>query len=150
MVHRSCRFLIIDSIREGFAPLPIMEIIMAYEIDVYLGQIPDADIEVAVGDVPGLQITAYDADGNPWEDGYDAYLVVRRCLGDSSGEWVIPELLETTEGGDNIYHFNLDDITHERGDYDAYLVLDGEWDDAFVTPLVTSYSFESFPIKVRE
>ena len=123
---------------------------MAYKIECYLGQVPDADIELAVGDAAGLEITAYDADGNDWDSGYSATLVVRRCLESSTDQIEVDELVETTPEGDNVYYFSLASITYESGDYDAFLVLEGEWDAAFDEALETTYSFEPFTITVRD
>jgi len=120
------------------------------KIIIYEGELPDGEVVIHVGDNPILELEVFDSEGVEWESGYEAYLVVRRCEESSLGEIVIDELAETTPYGDNNYFFELEDVSFEEGDYEAFLLLEGDYDYALTTPVSTIYSFEPFKINVVE
>jgi hypothetical protein len=121
-----------------------------YEISCILNQIPDANLQVRVGDTPVLKVTLYDTDGTAFDAGFEARLVVRRNDSDAAGEISIDNITETTPFGDNIYYFYLNDITFEPGNYECHIVVE---DTTFgtvpaISPDYEIYSFESFSIEV--
>lgn len=117
------------------------------ELTMTLGEQVDGSIHLRVGDETLLEATLYDNDGTDWAASYETTLIVRRTYNDSGGQIEIPELTETTPGGDNIYYFDLSDITFEPGVYEAYVFVEGTY-DVLTTPFDDSASFESFTITV--
>jgi len=121
-----------------------------YEITCTLGQVPDAHLILRVGDTPVLKVTLLDANGTAYEDGFEAWLVVRRNDSDEAGEIEIDCVIEVSPFDDNVYWFYLDDITFEAGNYEAHIVIE---DTTFgtvptISPEYEIYSFESFKIEV--
>lgn len=118
-----------------------------YEIAMTLNEPIEEVITVQTGDVPLLQVTLYDMDGTAWDDGYDATLIVGRSYEDPD-QWEIADSPEVP-AVENVFLFNLMEITYSRGTYWAFVHLHIN-DEA--TPLATpedaSYSFKWIRIEV--
>lgn len=122
-----------------------------YSLTMYLNEQVDGKLTLHVDDAPVLEITAYDDTGVAIPAGFVALLVVRRNDKRSVDEIDIAEIVEATPDDDNIYYFDLSDITFERGNYEAHLLLNGyDTTPLFPTPVDAVYSYESFEIEVLE
>ena len=134
-----------------------------YKLDVTLNEPNDAEnLVLRVGDSPLLELTVYNHDGTAWPDGYDAFLRIGRSNRDPD-IWTITGTPSITD--DNVWYFNLEDITDTIGDYDVILYLQHPADatpgddatelDPDLTPVEEDllgeldYSFLPIPVEVR-
>ena len=112
---------------------------------IYQDQIPDARPIIHVGDTTELELTVFDANGDPWPDSWTAELVVRRSVNDSEGEFTVNADSEATPLDiDNVFYFGTAFMSFESGTYSVFLRLTSS--DA--TPEIVS--FNSFNLEVLE
>ena len=114
-------------------------------LNVTLGEPIDEKIVLQAGDKPLLELTAYDYDGSELDTGYTGTLFVGRS-GDDSDEWEIAEIVAVAPA-DNIFYFNLEEITYTRGNYQAYLFVENDTEATPVSDSV-SYSYKNISIEV--
>jgi len=126
-----------------------------YELSLYLGEVPDGKLNLSVGENPILKLTIYEANGEAWESGFFAQLIIHRSHSSDSDDVIIDEMLEVSPDMDNVYFFDLSDITFETGNYEAVLWVEGTYVPSYpvaistlATPVTSTYSFEPIHIEV--
>ena len=103
-----------------------------YEIPMTLNEPIERVLTLQQGDSPVLKVTLYDDDGTAWDEGYDATLVIGRSTQDVD-EWNIADSAGLVVA-DNVFYFNLEEITYTRGLYSAYVYVENATE---TTPLAT-------------
>lgn len=118
-----------------------------YEISMTLNEPIEEVLVLQQGDSPILETTLFDWDGTAWDTGYDATLIIGRSTTDPD-EWSIGSSVGVSPA-DNVFYFNLEEITYTRGIYWGYVFVNN---DTETTPLTTpddvEYSFRIFEIEV--
>lgn len=118
-----------------------------YEIAVTLGEPIEDKLVLQQGDSPLLELTAYDYDGTALDTGYTGTLYVGRS-GSDPDEWILAEL-DRVPAVDNIFIFQLDEITYSRGNYQAFLLVENRLESTpTATPEDVSYSYKNISIEV--
>lgn len=133
-----------------------------YQMDFYLNQVPDGQLQLRVDSSatpvgPLFRATLYDADGAGIEaPDYTvsaASLIVRRSDGNSTDQITIIYEADLM-ASDNIFFFDLAQITYEPGNYEAHIVVEATYDDPAATPIGPAtpldeiMAFEAFKIEV--
>ena len=118
-----------------------------YEIAVTLNEPIEDVLTLQQGDRPLLELTAYDFDGTALDTGYTGTLYIGRS-GSDHDEWVLSEI-PAVAPVDNVFYFNLEDITYTRGNYQAYLYVTNATETTpELTPDDVSYSYQTINIEV--
>ena len=99
-------------------------------------------------DAPILKLTAYDYDGTALDPGYTGTFIVGRS-GVDPNEWTLVTV-DPTVASDNIFYFNLEEITYTRGEYQGYLYVENPTETTpEVTPESVGYSYLPIRIEVK-
>ena len=119
-----------------------------YEIAVTLNEPIEDILVLQQGDRPLLKLTAYDYDNTALDTGYNGTLYIGRS-GSDPDEWALTEIIAVTPI-DNVFYFNLEDITYTRGNYQAYLYVTNTTETTpEATPDDVSYSYQTIHIEVE-
>ena len=110
-----------------------------------LGEPIEDILTLQQGDKPLLEATLYDYDGTAWDEGYTATFIVGRSESDTD-EWVLSSIVGVSPE-DNVFYFNLEDITYTRGIYQGYVLVENATETTPVSDVV-KYSFKPVRIEV--
>jgi hypothetical protein len=114
-----------------------------YQMDFYLNQVPEGALHLRVNLSatpigPLFKASLYDADGDAIADpdysAMTATLIVRRSDENATDEISIAEEADPMTT-DNIFYFNLAQITFEPGNYEAHIELEATYESADATPI---------------
>ena len=115
-----------------------------YEINVTLGEPIEDKLTLQQGDAPLLELTAYDYDGTALDSGYSGTLYIGRS-GEDVDEWVLTEITGVSPV-DNVFYFQLEEITYTRGNYQGYLFVSNSTE---TTPVGDAVSYSYKPVKIE-